>query len=66
MLAAPIMGHDVIFTLFDVAFWRIFFTVIQWGREGFLLDKYHVELLLIGCTAWFDNKSDISPHGWQN
>ncbi len=46
------MGHDVIFTLFDVyvQFWRIFpsYTV---GKEGFLLEYYHVELLLIGCTA---------------
>jgi hypothetical protein len=27
-----------------------------WGKESFLLAKYHEELLLIGCTARFDNK----------
>ncbi len=34
------------------------------GREGFLLAKYHAELLLIGCMAWFDIKKlkTTTPH----
>ncbi len=47
MLAEPIMGLDAIFSF------GAFFHV---GREGLLLDKYHVELLLIVCIAWFDKK----------
>jgi hypothetical protein len=68
MLAAPIMGHDVIFKLFVVYCFDALFhsykkLLGRWGREGFLLAKYYAELLLIGCMAWFDNKRRHLPMG---
>jgi len=39
ILAAPIMGHDVLFTLFDVYSFGAFF---HSNTEGFLLDKDHM------------------------
>jgi hypothetical protein len=54
MLAAPIMGHDVLFTLFDVYSFGAFF---HSNTEGFLWE----ELLLISCAAWFDTKRRHLP-----
>jgi hypothetical protein len=62
MLAATIIGHDAMFTLFSVL--ALCFTVFEgWGRgwKGFLLVNSHAELVLIGCTAWFDNKRRHLP-----
>jgi hypothetical protein len=34
---------------------------VEGGREGFLLAKYHAELMLIGCMVRFDNKRRHLP-----
>ncbi len=73
MLAAPIMDHGVIFTMFLCSV-LAHFSQLQltfegggWRSEGFLLAKYHAEPLLIGCTVCHGLiiKDGISPHGWQ-
>ncbi len=71
VLAAQIMGHDAMFTLFGVYSFGIFFTVTiafeGWekgkGREGFLLTNNQAELLLIGRSLIL--KDNICPHSCQ-
>ncbi len=71
MLAAPIMGHDIIFTLCGMYSFSAFFSQLQTsfkGREGVGIERKTSywpsiiqELLMIGCLAWFDNKKRYLP-----
>ncbi len=60
MSAAPIIGHDAMFSVYSFGtFFHCYnnFRKEEGGREGFLLFNNHAELLLNGC---FIIKDDIS------